>query len=419
MTTLDLDLDFTPSLDDIERAREIVQRTTRITLLDSANFLSSYTGSPVYLKCENMQRTGSYKIRGATNRLARLTEEEKARGVVAASAGNHAQGVAFAARELGIPATIYMPLGVPIPKLEATRNYGAEVVLEGLNVAEALEGAQEFAARTGATFIHPYDHPDVITGQATLGLDILDQCPDVETIIVPIGGGGLISGIAALVKQRAADLGREIRVIGVQAASSAPFPVSLAAGHPVKIAAMATIADGIAVDKPGTLTFELVRKYVDDIVTVNDDDISRAILLLVERAKLVVEPAGATPVAAIIAGLVRGTGRTVAVLSGGNIDPMMLEKVISQGLTASDRYMRIIIGLHDVPGHLARIATTLADINANVIEVLHTRHNKGLQITQVELEIAVETRGTEHAQLVLDSLRAAGYEPRVDRDATV
>ena len=419
MTTTELDLAFIPALDDIERAREIVQRTTRVTLLDSANFLRQHVGSPVFLKCENMQRTGSYKIRGATNRLARLTDEERSRGVVAASAGNHAQGVAFAARELGIPATIFMPLGVPIPKLEATRNYGAEVVLEGLNVAQALEGAQAFAERTGATFIHPYDHPDIITGQATLGLDLLEQCPEVDTVVVPIGGGGLISGVASLLKLKAAELGREIRVIGVQAANSAPFPVSLEAGERVKVDAAPTIADGIAVDVPGALTFELVRKFVDEIVTVSEDDIARAILLLVERAKLVVEPAGATPVAAIIAGLIRGTGTTVAVLSGGNIDPMMLEKVISQGLTASDRYMRIVIGLHDVPGHLARIATTLANINANVIEVLHTRHNKGLQITQVELEIAVETRGHEHAQLVLDSLRAAGYEPRVDRNATV
>ncbi|NLT27073.1 MAG: threonine ammonia-lyase [Microbacteriaceae bacterium] len=419
MTSTDLDTSFIPALDDIERAREIVRRTTRVTLLDSAKFLAPHTGSPVFLKCENMQRTGSYKIRGATNRLARLTAEERERGVVAASAGNHAQGVAFAARELGIPATIYMPLGVPIPKLEATRNYGAEVVLEGLNVGEALEGAQAFAERTGATFIHPYDHPDIITGQATLGLDVLEQLPEVDTIIVPIGGGGLISGVGALVKLKAAELGREIRVIGVQAANTAPFPVSLEAGERVRIEAKPTIADGIAVDVPGSLTFELVRRFVDEVVTVSEDDIARAILLLVERAKLVVEPAGATPVAAIIAGLVKGTGNTVAVLSGGNIDPMMLEKVISQGLTASDRYMRIIIGLHDVPGHLARIATTLADINANVIEVLHTRHNKGLQITQVELEIAVETRGSDHARLVLDSLRAAGYEPRIDRDATV
>lgn len=417
--TAELDLTFEPTLERIEQAREIVQRTTRVTPMESAKFLRKYVGSPVFLKCENMQRTGSYKLRGATYRLSQLSEEERARGVVAASAGNHAQGVAFAAAELGIPATIYMPIGVPIPKLEATRNYGAEVVLQGYNVADSLAGAQEFAERTGATFIHPYDHPDIITGQATLGLDILEQIPDVDTVIVPIGGGGLASGVAALLKLKAAELGRDILVIGVQAEGSAPFRPSIAAGHPVRVSGHPTIADGIAVNEPGRLTFELVRKYVDEIVEVSDADISRAILLLLERAKLVVEPAGATGVAAMLAGKIHDSGKTVSVLSGGNIDPMMLEKVIAQGLTASDRYMRIIIGLHDVPGHLARISTILADINANVIEVLHTRHNKGLQITQVELEISVETRGSEHAALVLDSLRAAGYEPRVDRYATV
>lgn len=419
MNHSDLDLSFEPTLEQIERAREIVARTTRITPMESAKFLRQYTGSPVYLKCENTQRTGSYKLRGATYRLSQLSAEERERGVVAASAGNHAQGVAFAAAELGIPATIYMPIGVPIPKLEATRNYGAEVVLHGYNVGESLAGAKEFAERTGATFIHPYDHPDIITGQATLGLDILEQVPEVETVLVPIGGGGLAAGVSTLLKLKAAELGREIRVIGVQSAATAPFNPSLEAGHPVKIDAHPTIADGIAVDVPGDLTFELVRKHVDEIIEVTDADISRAILLLLERAKLVVEPAGATGVAAMLAGKIQDAGVTVTVLSGGNIDPMMLEKVIAQGLTASDRYMRITIGLHDVPGHLARISTILADINANVIEVLHTRHNKGLQITQVELEISVETRGTEHAALVLDALRAAGYEPRVDRYATV
>ncbi|SJM66560.1 threonine ammonia-lyase [Gulosibacter sp. 10] len=414
-----VDITFEPELEQVRAAREIVQRTTRVTLLDSARFLSRYGGGSIYLKCENMQRTGSYKIRGATYRLSQLTEEERSRGVVAASAGNHAQGVAFAARELGIPATIFMPLDVPIPKLEATRNYGADVVLHGNNVAESLAGAQEFAESTGAVFIHPYNHPDIITGQGTLALDIVDQLPDVDTIIVPIGGGGLAGGLAATAKRLAAEQGREIRVIGVQSANSAPFPVSVAEGHPVKIQAKPTIADGIAVDVPGSLSFELVRKYVDEIITVTEDDISRAILLLLERAKLVVEGAGATTVAAILAGKAPSEGKTVAVLTGGNVDPMMLEKVISTGLTASERYLKLNIGLQDRPGHLARISSILASIDANVIEVLHTRHNKGLQINQVELEISVETRGTEHATLVLDRLREAGYNPRVDRNASL
>ncbi|KAB1643257.1 threonine ammonia-lyase [Gulosibacter chungangensis] len=414
-----VDITFDPTLEAVEQAREIVQKTTRVTLLDSAKFLQKFTDGQVYLKCENMQRTGSYKIRGATYRLAQLSEEQRVRGVVAASAGNHAQGVAFAARELGIKATIFMPTGVPIPKLEATRNYGADVVLEGDDVAAALLGAQRFAEETGAVFIHPYNHPDIITGQGTLALDLYEQLPQIDTIIVPIGGGGLAAGLGATAKHLAEKTGQKVRVIGVQAENSAPFPVSVAEGHPVKIDAKPTIADGIAVDVPGSLSFELVRKYVDEIVTVSEDDISRAILLLLERAKLVVEAAGATTVAAIIAGKIKESGNTVAVLSGGNIDPMMLEKVIASGLTASERYMKLNIGLRDTPGHLARIAAILADINANVIEVLHTRHNKGLQIQEVELEIAVETRGSDHAAQVLERLREAGYNPRVDPNASL
>ncbi|KAB1657931.1 threonine ammonia-lyase [Pseudoclavibacter chungangensis] len=407
-----------PELELIEAAREIVNRVITSTPMDSARFLTDELGSPVFLKCENMQRTGSYKIRGATYRLSRLSDEQRERGVVAASAGNHAQGVAFAARELGIAATIFMPVGVPLPKLQATRGYGADVVLTGNNVAEALEAAKRFAAETGAEFIHPYDHIDVITGQATLALDVFDQLPDVDTIIVPIGGGGLISGVASAAIRHEEATGHHVRVIGVQAANSAPFPISVEAGRPVKISADPTIADGIAVDRPGDLTFEYVRDLVDDIVTVSEDDISRAILLLIERAKLVVEPAGATGVAAILAGRVVAAGKTVVVLSGGNIDPLMLEKVISTGLTASDRYMKMVIGLPDVPGQLATISRILAEVNANVIEVLHTRHNKGLQVTEVELEVSVETRGTEHARLVIEALRAAGYEPKLRRGET-
>ena len=407
----------TITLEQIVDAREIVRQVISQTPIDSARFLSEKLGSPVLLKCENMQRTGSYKIRGATYRLSQLSEEQRSRGVVAASAGNHAQGVAFAARQLGIKATIFMPVGVPLPKLQATRGYGAEVVLTGVNVADALLAAKQFAADTGAEFIHPYDHADIITGQATLALDILEQAPDVDTIIVPIGGGGLISGVSVAAKLLGEQRGRPIRIIGVQAANSAPFPVSLEAGHPVKIQARPTIADGIAVDVPGDITFEVVRDLVDEVVTVSEDDISRAILLLVERAKLVAEPAGATAVAAILADKIKDAGTTVAILSGGNIDPLMLEKVLSRGLAASDRYLKLVIELQDVPGQLALIAKTISEVNANVVEVLHTRHNKGLQVSHVELEVSVETRGTEHSHQVMDALRALGYQPRTSRDA--
>jgi threonine dehydratase len=403
-----------PSLDEIEAARAIVSRVAQPTPIESSRFLAEVLGAPVYLKCENLQRTGSYKIRGAYNRLAKLTAEERGRGVVAASAGNHAQGVAFAARELGIHATIFMPVGVAIPKFQATRDYGADVVLSGSIVDETLRAAADFATETGAVLIPPFDHPDVVTGQGTLGLEILDEVPDAATVIVPIGGGGLISGVASAVKQRAAREGREIRVIGVQAANAAAYPVSLKAGEPTEISLVATIADGIAVSKPGALNFQIIRDVVDEVVTVSEDDMARALLVLLERAKMVVEPAGGAAVAAILAGKVAPTGPTVAILSGGNIDPLLMQRVISHGLAASDRYLKLKIMLPDRPGQLARISEILAGANANVIEVLHTRHGHGLQISQVELDVSVETRGTEHRKQVIEALRTSGYDPVLD-----
>jgi threonine dehydratase len=403
-----------PTLAEFEAARAVVAQVADVTPMESSRYLADVLGAPVHLKCENLQRTGSYKIRGAYNRLSKLTDEEKARGVVAASAGNHAQGVAFAARELGIKATIFMPVGVALPKLSATRDYGAEVVLRGTTVAEPLLAAAEYARETGAILIPPFDHADVITGQGTLGLEILDQVPDLETVIVPIGGGGLISGVASALKQRAARDGRRIRVIGVQAENAAAYPPSIAAGEVMSINILPTIADGIAVAKPGLLNFDIVRGAVDEIVTVSEDDTARALLVLLERAKLVVEPAGAVAVAAILAGKVTPTGPTVAILSGGNIDPLLMQRVISHGLAASGRYLTLRIMLPDRPGQLARISELLAEATANVIEVLHTRHGVGLQLTEVELDISVETRGPEHRQHVVDTLRAAGYDPQVD-----
>ncbi|TFC80084.1 threonine ammonia-lyase [Cryobacterium sp. TMS1-20-1] len=403
-----------PTLAEFEAARAVVARVADVTPMESSRYLADVLGSPVYLKCENLQRTGSYKIRGAYNRLSKLTEAEKARGVVAASAGNHAQGVAFAARELGIKATIFMPVGVALPKLSATRDYGAEVILRGTTVSEPLLAAAEYARETGAILIPPFDHADVVTGQGTLGLEILDQVPDLETVIVPIGGGGLISGVASALKQRAAREGRHIRVIGVQAENAAAYPPSLAAGEAVTINMLPTIADGIAVARPGLLNLEIVRDAVDEIVTVTEDDTARALLVLLERAKLVVEPAGAVAVAAILAGKITPTGPTVAILSGGNIDPLLMQRVISHGLAASGRYLTLRIMLPDRPGQLARISELLAEATANVIEVLHTRHGVGLRISEVELDVSVETRGPEHRQHVVDTLRAAGYDPQID-----
>lgn len=403
-----------PTLAEFETARTTVAAVIDETPMQSSRSLSEVLGSDVWLKCENLQRTGSYKIRGAYNRLVHLSEEDKARGVVAASAGNHAQGVAFAARQLGIRSTIFMPVGVALPKLSATKEYGADVELSGNVVDETLRAAAEFARETGAVFIHPFDHRDVVTGQGTLGLEILEQLPDVDTILVPIGGGGLISGVASAVKQKAAATGRTVRIIGVQAANAAAYPVSLIAGEPTEIKIAPTIADGIAVSKPGTINFEIIRDVVDEVITVEEDDIARALLVLLERAKMVVEPAGAVGVAAILAGKVQHSGTTVAILSGGNIDPLVMERIISHGLAASERYLKLRIPMPDRPGQLARTAEIVAASNANVVEVLHTRHGSGMQISEVELELHIETRGPEHAELVIHNLREAGFNPRVD-----
>jgi threonine dehydratase len=402
-----------PTLADIEAARDAVSCVASVTPMESSRFLAEILGVPVYLKCENLQRTGSYKVRGAYNRMSKLTPEERARGVVAASAGNHAQGVALAARELGIAATIFMPVGVALPKLQATRRYGADVVLRGHTVDEPLRAAAEFAKQTGAVLIPPFDHIDIIAGQGTLGLEILDQVPDLETVIVPIGGGGLISGIASALKLLGARDSRTFRVIGVQAENSASYPVSLEKGEPTEITISPTIADGIAVSKPGALNFQIIRDLVDEIVTVSDDDIARALLMLMERAKLVVEPAGAVAVAAILTGQVTSSGPTVAVLSGGNIDPLVMERVIALGLAASDRYLKLKLLLPDRPGQLARVSNLISEVNANVVEVLHTRHGRDALISEVELELSLETRGPEHVQRVLERLREDGYDPRV------
>lgn len=402
-----------PQLSDIELAARSLAPHIGHTPLEYSQYLSEVLGAPVHLKMENLQRTGSFKVRGATYRMSKLTADERARGVVAASAGNHAQGVALAARELGIAATIFMPLGVPVPKLLSTRGYGAEVVLEGETFETPLRLAQEFAERTGAVFIAPYDHEDVIVGQATLGLEIMDDLPEVETIIVGIGGGGLIAGIAAAAKARAAQAGRTVRVIGVQAENAAPVGPSLQAGEPVTVQTKPTIADGIYVARPGDRPFEIIKDLVDEVVTVSDDEIARAIVVLLERAKVVVEPAGAVGVAAILSGKITAGGPTVSILSGGNIDPLLLQRVIAHGLAASGRYLTVRIPLPDRPGQLTRVSEIISAAGANVVEVEHTRHGQGLQISQVILQVSVETRGEEHTALTLQALRDGGFAPEI------
>lgn len=402
-----------PTLADFEAARARLDGVAQVTPMELSRYLSGILGATVHLKCENLQRTGAYKIRGAYNMLAKLSDEQKARGVVAASAGNHAQGVAFAATELGVQSTIFVPMGVALPKLQATRDYGATVELRGLEFQTALAAAVEHVERTGATFVPPYDHADVIEGQGTLGLEILDQVPDAATVVVPIGGGGLAAGVASAIRQRAERDGRTVRIIGVQAERAASYVASLAAGEPTTIPALATIADGIAVTRPGSLPFEIIRDAVDEVVSVSDDDIARAMITLLERAKLVVEPAGAVTVAAIMTGLVASDGPVVAVLSGGNIDPLFMERVIGRGLAASQRYLKVRIALPDRPGQLAIIAQIVSDESANVVEVLHSQHDVWTSINDVSIDISVTTRGPEHAERVLEALRRAGYEPVV------
>jgi threonine dehydratase len=393
------------SLADIERAAETIRPLTVRTPMAGARWLSALTGSPVRLKCENLQRTGSFKVRGAFTRISRLSEAERARGVVAASAGNHAQGVALAAQTLGIRATVFMPEGAPIPKERATREYGADVVFHGRYVEDSLAEAREFEERTGAVLIHPFDNADIVAGQGTVGLEILEQAPDVETIVVPCGGGGLLAGIAIAVKSQRPD----VRVIGVQAAGAAAYPASLAAGRPVPLESMSTMADGIAVGLPGEITFAAVRELVDDVVTVSEASLSTAVLATLERTKMVVEPAGAAAVAAILDDPSRFGTPAVGVLSGGNIDPLLLGKVIQHGMAAAGRYLNLRLRIPDHPGGLARLLGEISEAGANVVEVSHARIDADLSLDDVEVHVQLETRGPAHAEALATRLREHGY----------
>jgi threonine dehydratase len=393
------------SLEDIERAADLIQAIAVRTPMEGARWLSALTGSNVRLKCENLQRAGSFKVRGAFTRISALSEEERARGVVAASAGNHAQGVALAAQTLGIKATVFMPEGAPIPKENATRGYGAHVVFAGRYLDDSLAAAREFQEQTGAVLIHPFDSTEIVAGQGTVGLEILEQFPEVETVVVPCGGGGLLSGIAVAIKAQRPD----VRLIGVQAEGAAAFPASLAAGHPVKLTAMSTMADGIAVGLPGEVTFAAVRDLVDEIVTVSEASLSRAVLATLERAKMVAEPAGAAAVAAILDDPGRFSTPTVAVLSGGNIDPLLLGKVIQHGMAAAGRYLTLTLRIPDRPGGLATLLSELAEAGANVIEVAHARIHEDLSLDEVEVHLQLETRGPAHAETLLVRLRERGY----------
>jgi threonine dehydratase len=403
----------TPTLEDFEVAEANVSVIIKETPLLHSSYLSELTGGQVYLKAENLQRTGAYKVRGAYNRMSKLSAQERKRGVVAASAGNHAQGVALAASKLGIKATIFMPIGASLPKVQATRGYGAEVVLVGATFAECLKAAQEFSAKKNAVFIPPFDHIDVVIGQGTVGLEIMKELPDVDNIVVAVGGGGLAAGVAVAAKLAAKANGRKVKVYGVQSEHAAPYVVSLKKGKLTEIQTTPTIADGIAVSKPGRVPFELIKKNIDKVVTVSENEIAEAILVLLERAKQVVEPAGAVGIAALISQKLKLKGKTVVILSGGNIDPLLLQRVIRHGLAAAERYNTISVMLPDRPGQLALTAAVIAKANANVVEVLHTRHGLGLKISEVELNLSVETSGHAHTLEVLKALEDAGLKPRL------
>jgi threonine dehydratase len=393
-------------LAEIEAARRRLEGVAVTTPLDRSRALSDQVGGPIFIKCENLQRTGSFKIRGAYNRIVRLGDAERAAGVVAASAGNHAQGVALAASIAGVSSTLFMPEAASLPKVEATKRYGAEVVLTGKDFGAAFEAATEFAEARGSTFVHPFDHPDVIAGQGTAGCEIYEQFRDLESVVVPVGGGGLISGVAAALKS----LKPSVKVIGVQAEGAASYPPSLAQGSPITLEKMSTIADGIAANSPGDLTFAHVRDLVDEIVLVSDEVIAEALVFTAERMKLVLEPAGAAGVAALIGNVVSPPCPSVVLLSGGNIDPLLLLRVIRFGLSASGRYHAFHTKIPDHPGELHRLLGLIAEAGANIVGVEHHREGVVVELGQVVVALQVETRGPSHIEDLRAVLTEAGYE---------
>ena len=378
-----------PGLTEIEEARGRLEDVARITPVYGSETLSNKVGRPVSLKAENLQRTGSFKIRGAVNKIATLSDRERRAGVVAASAGNHGQAVAWAAREAGIKATIFMPQDAPMAKVEPTKNYGAQAELHGANFEEALAAALGFAESKGATFVHPYEDEKVIAGQGTIGLEIVDQVPDVQTVVIPVGGGGLASGISLALRAVKPDL----RIVGVQAGLTGW-----------------TIADGIAVKSVGEVTSRILEDTLDDLISVTDEEICEAIVFLLERSKLVVEGAGAVGVAALVRGKAGGDGRALALLSGGNIDPTVLISVMRHGLTLAGRYLVVRTRLEDRPGELIKLLKLIAHERANVISVEHHREGMAIPVTESEIELTLAMRDEHHCTVLLESLRSLGYQ---------
>ncbi len=400
------------SAERIDRAAQAGAGVVRETPVLSSRTLSARSGGTVVLKAENLQRTGSFKLRGALAKIAALGERCSA-GVVTASAGNHAQAVAYAARARGVGCSVFMPESAPVAKLQAAVGLGADVRMHGATVDEALDAARACAGETGMAFVHPFDDPDIVAGQATLGRELLAQAPDLARVVVPVGGGGLVSGIAIAIKAARPDA----QVIGVQVESCAPYPASLEAGRPVSVRSALTIADGIAVKRPGELTLALIGRWVDEMVVVSEDEVAEAMIFLLERAKLVVEGAGAVGVAALLAGrLAPGSGTTVAVLSGGNVDAGLLAEIARRHESQAGRRLVLLAVLPDRPGSLARLLELVGEQRANLVDVEHLREGFDLHVRETAVQLVLETRSVDHAQRVTAAVRAGGYaEPRLLR----
>ena len=396
-------------LNQIISAREKMKGIIHQTPLDFSQTFTDMSHNEVYLKLENLQKTGSFKVRGSINKLTSLSKEELSKGVIAASAGNHAQGVAYSSKMLNIPCTIVMPKGAPLSKIQATKNYGAEIVLEGDVFDDALAHAMELSEKQGFTLVHTFDDDEIIAGQGTVGLEILEQLPDVEAIICPVGGGGLIAGIAVAVKEK----NPNVAIYGVEASACPSMAQSLLEKKPITVASSPTVADGIAVKKPGVRNLEIVEKYVDDLVTVDELEMIRTMFLLLERNKLLVEGSGASSLAALLYKKLNIKGKkVVALLSGGNVDVNFISRIIERGMVEAGRYARFSIIIVDKPGGLQRVLTNITEADANILSVHHTRMGRNIYPGYTEIEIAVETKSHEHILDLQKALTAKGY--RVD-----
>ncbi len=390
----------------ILEAHDRLKKRVRRTELIYSHYYSEKLGIPLYFKCENLQRTGSFKIRGALNFMTAQPREALQKGVITASAGNHAQGVAFSADLLGIKATIFMPEITPPQKVHSTKDYGAEVVLTGRNFDEACQAAYEMQKASGALFVHPFDDDLVMAGQGTIALELLDELPDMQNLIVPVGGGGLIAGIAAAIRETAPN----VRIIGVESMAARSMSLSFQAGKPCESAVNVTLADGIAVKRPGSRTLPVIKNLVDDIVLVEEEEIAQSIVSLLERTKLLVEGAGAVPLAAVLHNRIPDlSGKTVCLLSGGNIDVKTIALVVERGLLAAGRYLKMTIELDDHPGALATLAADIAATRANIFHITHDRRSKSLAIGRTDVSLELETRGYEHIKEIVEYLEDKGY----------